>query len=437
MNPRKHYLLISWILVLLMVSCSEEPKTPHTDSARPHFLIIMADDVGRECFDAYGESEYETPNITRLAEEGKIFHYAYSQPLCTPSRVEIMTGMSNYYNYDYFEILPRSEKTFGDLAKEHGYVTCVGGKWQLTGVSIPDSLVGTGTMPEEAGFDEHYLYQLHSKPERYWGATYHFNGEEVNLWDHQFGPEVIVDEMVDFMERHYDQPMLIYYPMILAHAPFVKTPLNESTSELSPKERYMGMVKYMDALVGRLVKKTDDLGIRENTLIIFTTDNGTPKRFTSRFDGKEIAGGKGQTIDPGIHAPFVVNWKNTISSGEDSSSIVALYDIYPTLADILGDTLTDPRMGTSLWPQLKSSNEAHRPHMLGYFFPTRNAPREDDKEVIFVQNKSWKLYQDGRLIFKPKDPREEQPILPGDDTDRSRIIRDSLKSIMENYLQID
>lgn len=424
-------------LFLFIASCTEKPKKVHTDSTRPHFLIIMADDVGRECFSAYNASEFETPNISRLAASGKVFDYAYSQPLCTPSRVEMMTGKSNYFNYDYFEILPKGERTFAHFLKSMGYATCVGGKWQLTGVSILDSLKGTGMDPNEAGFDEYYLYQLHSKPKRYWGATYHFNGEEVNLWENQYGPEIIVDNLIDFMDRNADEPMFLYYPMILAHAPFKKTPLNASETGLSAKERYKGMVLYIDHLVGRLVDKLEDLGIRDNTFILFTTDNGSSKRFTSQFGDRKVVGGKGQTIDDGIHAPFIVDWGDTITHGKVDETMVSLYDIFPTMMDVLGQTPDDPQMGHSFLPFLldrpdATGNEVH----FGYFHPTRNVPREGEKEVIFVQGPRWKLYRDGRLIDKANDLTEIDPIMEEEDNDTSAAVRERLLHHMDSVLSM-
>jgi arylsulfatase A-like enzyme len=428
-------LLLFTCFIITLSSCQDkEKRNVHLDSAKPHIIVIMADDVGLECFDAYAESEYKTPNITKLAREGKVFSYAYSQPLCTPSRMEIMTGKSNIYNYKYFELLPKGEYTFAHHLKQNGYRTCVGGKWQLTGISIPDSLLGTGMTPSQAGFDEHFVYQLHSKPKRYWGATYHFNNKEVSFPNTEYGPDYIVDEMVSFMERNAEQPMFLYYPMIHAHSPFQKTPFNIEEGKIDLKERYMGLIEYMDHLVGRLITKANDLGIRENTIFIFTTDNGTSKRITSKFGEREVIGGKGQTIDDGIHAPMIVNWKETIEPGQIDNSLVALYNIFPTLADIIGQPLAESEFGASFLPLLKDQEIKGFETTFGYFFPTRVAPRDNEEAIIFIQNRDWKLYADGRLIDKINDILEERPITIEKDDDQSRKVRITLKTLLDAKL---
>ena len=192
---------------------------------QPNVLLIMADDVGIEGFGCYGGSSYETPHIDKLAEGGLRFTHAYSQPLCTPTRVQIMTGRYNHRNWSYFGILDPAEKTFGHLMKDAGYKTCISGKWQLQSYDPPDfpnaeRRRGKGMRATQAGFDEHCLFHswhTEDKGSRYAGPTYYKNGKLITEGKDKYGPDVSVDFILDFMKRNREEPMFVYYPMALPH----------------------------------------------------------------------------------------------------------------------------------------------------------------------------------------------------------------------------
>src|SRR5690554_6870563 len=149
---------LNFLLVLLLItSCDAATKTEN----KPNIVLIMADDMGYECLGVNGSTEYKTPNLDRLAREGIRFENCYSQPLCTPSRVKIMTGKYNFRNYEDFGYLNPKEKTFGNLFKEAGYATCIAGKWQLNGLNRDNPGNQDVTRPNHFGFDEYCLWQLH------------------------------------------------------------------------------------------------------------------------------------------------------------------------------------------------------------------------------------------------------------------------------------
>jgi arylsulfatase A len=168
--------LIRHLLALAMLA----PAALHGADLPRHVVHIMADDIGIECFGCYGGTDYKTPRIDELAAKGLLFSHAYSQPLCTPTRLEIMTGRDNHRNWRYFGILPPEEKTFGHLMQDFGYKTCIAGKWQLQSYDPPDypnaaERRGTGMHPREAGFDSYSLYHsLHTenKGSRYANPTF-------------------------------------------------------------------------------------------------------------------------------------------------------------------------------------------------------------------------------------------------------------------------
>ena len=152
------------------------PTSIHADD-RPNIILIMADDVGLECFPTYGPSQYKTPNIEAMAKRGMRFDNCHVSPLCTPTRVKLMTGKSNVRNYHDFSILLPTEKTFGHYFKEVGYETAVAGKWQLLGAEHYGAMAGKGSTPKQAGFDEYCLWQIEKLGPRYWNPKLDQNGK--------------------------------------------------------------------------------------------------------------------------------------------------------------------------------------------------------------------------------------------------------------------
>ncbi|MBT8046095.1 MAG: sulfatase-like hydrolase/transferase, partial [Pontiella sp.] len=241
-------------------------------ASSPNIVLIMADDLGYECIGANGDSEYATPVLDGLAASGMRFEHCYSQPLCTPSRVKIMTGISNVRNYDTFGILDTKATTFANLLKSNGYATAIAGKWQLG--KDPAQLA-------KFGFDEYCLWQLEKKGSRYNDLVcLQLNtGEQLSGG---YGPDKVNGFILDFITRHKDQPFFCYYPMLLPHSPFEPTP-DSKTRDADKKSNFKDMVSYMDKMVGQVIAHLEELGIHENTLVLFTGDNGTHKSITSQF----------------------------------------------------------------------------------------------------------------------------------------------------------
>jgi arylsulfatase A len=289
---------------------------------KPNVILIMADDMGYECLSCYGSTSYHTPVLDRLASRGIRFNHCISQPLCTPSRVKLMTGLYNYRNYDYFGHLKNEAYTFGNLMKDAGYKTCIAGKWQLNGLAYKENIPywNDSKRPYHFGFDEYCLWQLtrtRGEGERFADPLIEQNGQvlETNIDD--YGPEIFTNFLLDFMERNKDLPFFIYYPMVLVHEPFVPTP--DSRDWNNPSMRYKNdttyfkdMVAYTDKKVGEIMDKLEKLELNEHTIILFTGDNGThPSIFSHTVKGV-IQGGKGNTIDAGVHVPLIAYWPEKI-----------------------------------------------------------------------------------------------------------------------------
>ncbi|MEM0897507.1 MAG: sulfatase-like hydrolase/transferase [Verrucomicrobiota bacterium] len=282
---------------------------------RPNVIVIMADDIGWECFSCYGGQNNKTPHVDALAASGMRFENAHSQPICTPSRVQIMTGIYNNRNYVKFGLLDPEATTFGHLMKETGYRTLVAGKWQLEG-----GFEG----PNNFGFDEYCLWQLTRRPSRYPNPGLEINGEEKDFKNGEFGPDLVTDYICEFIEKNKGEPFFVYYPMIAPHWPFLPTPDSDEWDPTMWKdakgepggfkgpEYWDDMVLYTDKMVGKVMMKLEETGLRENTLVIFTGDNGTYESVTSDFRGQKYVGGKGKSKDNGTHVPFVVSWPAVI-----------------------------------------------------------------------------------------------------------------------------
>lgn len=429
----------------LGLACACDGEAP-TKKRQPNIILMMADDVSWEAFGCYGAEDYKTPHLDELAKQGMRFTHCYSTPICTTSRVKIMTGKYNFRNYTHFGYLNPDEKTFGQKLQAAGYKTAIAGKWQLNGLYNKMPGHDDNTRPHKAGFDEYMLWQLtegkgsgkkESKGgERFWSPPLEHNGKFLTkqMNDGKFGPDMLCDFICDFMERNKENPFFVYYPMVLVHDPFIPTPdtigdqphdaANHKSANKQPKdkakqkENFVAMVNYMDKIVGRIVKKVDDLGLSEDTIILFTADNGTNVRITSRWNGQDIRGGKGAMKDMGTHVPLIACWKGKTKPGVVSDDLIDFTDFYPTFAQAAGSSMgdTDPIDGRSFLPQLQGKPGNPREWVLCHYEPYWNK-----KSGQFVRNGQFKLYRDGTFFNVPDDLKEEKNLATSSDAEIAEI----------------
>lgn len=363
--------------------------TRQADS-RPNIVLIMADDMGVECLNSYG-GEYHTPNLDRLASEGMRFENAHAMPLCTPSRNRIMTGQDNWRNYQAFGYLAPGQVTFGTVLKQAGYATGIVGKWQLSGNGFDGRV---GITPQAAGFDESMLWQLKvgdAKGSRYWGPTRVINGK-TKISEDGFGPDSDNDFALEFIDRHKDQPFFLYYPMVLVHNPFVVTPA--SLDAQGAKDKFAGMMAYMDRKVGELLAKLEADGLAGNTVVIFTGDNGTNRQITSLRSGHAIQGGKGLPTANGTHVPLIVRAPGVVPAGAVSEGLFDFADVLPTLAELGHARVgSQPIDGVSQVPVLTGKKASVRDSIFMHY-----APAWINDPARFVFDAHWKLYGDGRFV---------------------------------------
>lgn len=437
-------------LSLLLIQFAIAATTNAAPADCPNIVLIMADDIGIEGLGCYGGVSYKTPALDKLARQGMRFTHAYSQPLCTNTRIQLMTGLYNNRNWLYFGILDPAAKTFGHWMQEAGYKTCIAGKWQLQSYDPPDypgaeKRRGTGMKVEDAGFDEYCLWHTgHTevKGSRYADPTILENGKFRDDLQGAYGPDVWVEYINGFMERSRDQPFFVYYPMALPHWPMVPTPdspewQDRATRGLEDVRFIKDMVQYMDKCVGRIVNKIDELGIAENTLVIFFSDNGTHLKVTSQTTTGPVAGGKGETTDAGTHVPLIARWPGKIKPSANDN-LVDSTDFLPTVLEAAGrplpaDAVTD---GISFYPQLLGDQAAVREWVFCHFDPRPGWDKDRFRLVRFARDQQYKLYDDGKLYDIAGDVLEQKPITSDADTPGTSKARARLAVVLKSMVAV-
>ena len=416
---------------------------------RPNVILIMADDLGVECLQSYGGTTYKTPALDRMAKEGIRFTQAHAQPLCTNTRVQIMTGLYNHRNWLAFGLLDPQAKTFGHYMQEAGYRTCIVGKWQLQSYDPPSypgavSRRGKGMRVDRAGFHEYSLWHTgHTevKGSRYADPVINENGKLLKGTKGKYGADIWVKRIRQFMKRNRQRPFFIYYPMALPHNPFVPTP--DSPEWKDPKKRHVeknrffkDMVEYTDKAVGQIIRDVDALGLKEKTMIIFYSDNGTNQKITSQTVKGPIKGGKGLPIDAGTLVPLIVRWPGSVKPGV-YNELVDSTDFLPTILEA-ANWLPGQKLkidGRSFYPVLEGLLHKPRPWTFCHYDPRPGWDKDQFRRHRYIRGKRFKLYDDGRLYDVAKDVLEQRPILEAKDTRQTRLIRRRLERALREVEQ--
>lgn len=337
------YLFFGFI-VYFLCGCNSSHKTDQ-DYSRPNILFILVDDLGKEWISCYGADDIETPNIDRLAETGMKFENAYSMPQCTPSRLTLLTGQYPFRHgwVNHWDVPrwgggahydPEMNPSLGKLLKEAGYKTAIAGKWQVSDFRVQPNAMNLH------GFDEYCMWtggEGNNPPsnKRYWHPYIHSKDGSMT-YKGAYGPDIFTEFLIDFMSKHAaeEQPLFMYYPMVLTHTPFVTTPAQPDIAIDDKLGRHKAMVAYTDTLIGRLINALELYGMRQNTLVIFTTDNGTARGITGSLNGKQIKGAKAMINEPGACQPFIVSSPGIVPEGVTTDALTDFTDILPTFLEI-------------------------------------------------------------------------------------------------------
>ena len=442
-------LLISIVFLLGSISCHQ----PIKDEKQPNIIFIMVDDLGKEWISCYGADSISTPSIDQMAADGMKFHNAWSMPQCTPTRVTLLTGKYPWktgwvnhwdvprWGHGYFDW--KHYKTFATYMKQAGYKTAAAGKWQINDFRLtPDAM-------NKHGFDDWCMWTgyeegVPASRERYWDPYIHTqDGSKTYLGE--FGTDVFTAFLVNFMRENKDHPMMIYYPMALTHGPMTSTPDEPDVTGL---ERHKAMVRYADKQVGLLIEEAQNLGIAENTMVIFSTDNGSSRGIRGSIHGKSVEGGKGTKWEAGVCEPFIVRWPGKISPGSETNAITDFTDLLPTFLDAAGiDLPEDDLDGYSFLPVVLGNAKdtprewimalGHGPACLDEL----GVRGVDDFADRVIRDKTHKVWIDQsrqitRLHNLIQDPYEEVNLLDNSG-EKDRLALEKFKAVLECLPEAD
>ncbi|NLR94080.1 sulfatase-like hydrolase/transferase [Flammeovirga agarivorans] len=375
---------------------------------KKNVILILIDDIGAEAVGCYGTDDYKTPNIDQLAASGIKFENAHATPICTPSRVKIMSGKYNSHNYERFGYLPQHVETFANAVKKEGYTTAIAGKWQLSYNRDKEQALQD---PYHFGFDEYCLWNVVEKGQaRFKNAVLTQNGKQLPNKD-IYGPDVINGFVNSFVKKNKKKPFFVYYTMMLTHDPFQPVPgMAEYDTlkdlSLNDPKYFQSNVEYMDKMIGQIVKNLEKNKIRENTVIMLIGDNGTSSKVVTNWQGQQIKGGKGKSLTTGSHVPFVANCPGYIQPNVNTN-LVDLTDFYPTLMDITGAKMPDTKLnGISFHDQLIGKEPTEiRDFVFISYFGKKTYPV---KQYAF--NTKYKYYSTGEFYNTKKDPAEKKKL---------------------------
>ena len=308
---------------------------------KPNIIFILLDDLGKEWISSYGAQDIQTPNIDALANDGMKFNNYYSMPQCTPTRVAFMTGQYPYRNgwVNHWDV-PRwgggchfdweKNPSVARVMQSAGYKTAVAGKWQVNDFRVqPDAMT-------HHGFDDYCMWTGYetgneASGKRYWDPYIHTK-KGSKTYDGKYSEDIFSDFLIDFMSKNKKDPMFMYYAMCLPHGPLESTPLQPKVTE--KMDKFKAMVIYADHIIGKITTALDDMGLRKNTILIVTTDNGSSGSMRGHRDGRIVSGGKTKTTENGINGPFIVSAPGLVPSGESNDTLCDVTDLLPTFAEL-------------------------------------------------------------------------------------------------------
>ena len=450
--------LIYFITILAVgIACTNPKQKEFSETKKPNIVYILADDLGYGDLSCYGQTNFQTPNIDKLAETGMRFTQHYSgSTVCAPSRSALMTGQHTGHTFirGNKEVQPEGQYpleakavTMAELLKDAGYVTGAFGKW---GLGAP----GSEGDPNNQGFDEFFGYNCQRMGHNYYPYHMWHNQEKVMLLGNEgkgtadYGPEVIHKYAMKFLEDNKDESFFMYYPSIIPHAELFAPEeyMAKYRGKFLPEKNYKGvddgpnyrlgpygsqpeshaafaaMVDYLDMQVGEIVAKLKELGVYDNTLIIFTSDNGPhleggadPDYFNSNGP---LRGYKRDLYEGGIRVPMIAVWNGKIEAGTESDHVSAFWDVMPTVTEMAGISAPENIDGISFLPTLLGKEQKSHDYLYWEFHERsgRQALRKGDWKlvrynVLKPQETTTELYNLAEDIGEENNVAEENPEL--------------------------
>ncbi len=436
LNSLKKIMLYACVLLcaLLMFGNAQ------AQSQKPNIIFILGDDIGLKTFSFNGGQSYNTPNLDSMVKRGMNFTGCHASPLCSPSRMLLLTGKYNFRNYFKWGVMDTNQKSIANVLKDAGYTTACFGKWQLDGGDV--SL-------HKFGFDSYNVWMPFAgfEPARYKFPVLYTNGETIadSIIGNQYSEDIMTDSVINFMKRNKSVPFFIYYSMLLVHPPYQPTPDDSAyaswtSRSLSDTSFYKSDIEYMDKKIGEIVNKVKQLGIANNTVIIYTGDNGTPKDVFQQIDDSTEEGGKGLSVEKGLQVPLIIDWPKEIKAGSVNHDLISFVDFFPTLAHMANTSLpTDDGTldGVDFYPRLKGNPGTPRQWLFYDYDPYPGA----DTSIRWAETKEYKLYDtslynSNRAFYNiKKDPNEVDSISHNSLTPDELSIKQELLRVINSYVK--
>ncbi len=406
--------LVLLLLIFSLISCKNKGQltqdsteiTVRKTGDKPNIIYILADDLGYGDLSSYGQQKFTTPNIDKLAEEGMLFTQHYSgSTVCAPSRSALLTGMHTGHTVvrGNKEIQPEGQYpipdntyTLAEAMKKVGYVTGAFGKW---GLGYP----GSEGDPLNQGFDSFFGYNCQRMGHNYYPRHLWANHDSLVLSENfgkkkgVYAPELIHEKTLDFIEVNKEHPFFLYVASIIPHAELAapEEVLSKYRGKFLPEKAYEGvdsgpeyrlgpyesqkethaafvsMVQILDGQVGEIMAKLDKLGIADNTIVIFTSDNGPhteggadPDYFDSNGPFKGV---KRDLYEGGIRVPMIVKWPGKVKAGSKTEQVSTFWDVFPTFTSIVGGDSPNDIDGISFLPTLLGNEDQQEKHEYLYW----------------------------------------------------------------------
>jgi arylsulfatase len=399
---RRSFFLIQFIFLLLLTGCKSNQQEKEQNP--PNIVIIFTDDQGYEDVGVFGAQNIVTPNLDQMADEGvQLTNFHVANAVCSASRASLMTGCySNRLGiFGAFSHLSQhgldpSEETIAEILKPQGYTTGIIGKWHL-GHLEP-------FLPTRQGFDEFYglpysndMWPYHPERPDFYPPLPLYQNEQVidTLTDQSLLTTRYTEKAVDFIDRNNEKPFFLYLAHSMPHVPLFVSDKFKGKSEAG---LYGDVIMEIDWSVGQVMQTLKKYDLEENTLVIFTSDNGPWLSYGTHAGSTGIfREGKGTSWEGGIRVPAIMKWKGKIPEGRVQDKPLMSIDLLPTIAYVTGASLPQkPIDGKNVWPLVSMENNASSPHEAYFVYYNKN-------ELQAVIMGKWKLYFPHRYRSLPDD----------------------------------